>query len=46
MTAALKLLLRVVKRRAERGEGLEQVLSDYPKLTDAEREQLLCLFNE
>lgn len=38
MTTALKLLCRVVRRRVERGEGLETVLADYPKLTEEERE--------
>ena len=37
MTMALKLLCRVVRRRVERGELLEAVLMDYPKLTDEER---------
>ena len=38
MTLKLKLLLRVVKRRVESGEALETVLTDYPKLSEAERE--------
>lgn len=37
MTLALKLLLRVVKRRVAADETLETVLEDYPKLTEAER---------
>lgn len=38
MTMALKLLCRVVRRRLERGEALEAVLRDYPRLTETERE--------
>ena len=38
MTMALKLLCRVVRRRVDRGEELEVVLQDYPKLTEEERE--------
>ena len=40
MTMALSLLCRVVKRRTARGEALEAVLADYPKLTDEEKEQV------
>lgn len=38
MTAALKLLCRVVRRRVEKGEELEAVLRDYPRLSAEERE--------
>lgn len=38
MTLALKLLIRVVKRRAAAGEALETILADYPKLTEAEKD--------
>lgn len=37
MTAALHLLCRVVRRRVARGEELEAVLADYPKLTEEEK---------
>ncbi len=40
MTMALSLLCRVVRRRVERGEDLEAVLADYPKLTEAEKAQV------
>ena len=40
MTIALNLLCRVVRRRLARGEELEAVLADYPKLTEAERESV------
>lgn len=38
MTMALSLLCRVIRRRIEKGENLEAVLRDYPKLTEEERE--------
>lgn len=38
MDMALNLLCRVVRQRVEKGEDLEAVLRDYPKLTDGERE--------
>lgn len=37
MTAALKLLCRVVRRRVSGGEELEEILQDYPRLTEAEQ---------
>lgn len=40
MTLAMRLLLRVVQRRVGAGETLEAVLADYPKLTQAEREEI------
>ena len=42
MTLALSLLCRVIWRRLARGEDLEAVLADYPKLTEAERTELLA----
>lgn len=42
MTLALSLLCRVIRRRLARGEDLEAVLADYPKLTEAERTELLA----
>ena len=38
MSVALRLLCRVIQRRVDRGEGLEAVLADYPRLTEKERE--------
>lgn len=46
MTTALKLLCRVVRRRVARGESLEAILVDYPKLTEAEREAVLASVGE
>lgn len=37
MTMELRLLCRVVRRRVEKGEMLEAVLRDYPRLTEEER---------
>lgn len=36
MSSALKILIRVVKRRVTSGEKLQEVLKDYPKLTTEE----------
>lgn len=41
MTLKLKLLVRVVRRRVGGGEELEAVLKEYPKLTEAERTEVL-----
>ena len=38
MTMALNLLCRVIWRRMARGEELEKILQDYPRLTGDERE--------
>ena len=38
MTLALTLLCRVIRRRIARGEELETILQDYPRLTGDERE--------
>ncbi len=38
MTMALNLLCRVIRRRLERGGSLEDVLAEYPRLTEPERE--------
>ena len=40
MTIALTLLCRVVRRRLARGEKLEIVLKDYPRLTEEELTKL------
>lgn len=37
MTMALKLLCRVIRNRVNKGENLDSVLEDYPKLTDEEK---------
>ena len=45
MTMALNLLCRVIRRRLERGENLDAILADYPRLTEEERETVLILFS-
>ena len=42
MTLALKLLCRVVSRRVKNGEALDDVLADYPKLTEEEKKQVMA----
>lgn len=37
MTMALSLLCRVIRRRVAKGEELEAVLTEYPRLTEEER---------
>lgn len=38
--SAKKIMLRVIRRRMAEGEELEDILAGYPKLTDAEKEEL------
>lgn len=38
MTAAVSMLCRVVQRRICKGESLDTILMDYPRLTDQERD--------
>lgn len=38
--AAKNIMLRVIRRRMVEGEELEDILDGYPKLTDAEKEEL------
>lgn len=38
--AAKNIMLRVIRRRMAEGEELEDILASYPKLTDAEKEEL------
>ena len=37
MTMALNLLCRVIRRRVSKGEELNSILRDYPKLTEVEQ---------
>lgn len=41
MTLKLKLLCRVVRCRVERGEDLSEVLKDYPRLTEKQRDEIV-----
>ena len=45
MTLKLKLLCRVVRRRVERGEDLSEVLKDYPRLTEQQRDEIVEALN-
>lgn len=38
--AAKNIMVRVVKRKLEEGEDLEEIIAGYPKLTDEEKEEL------
>ena len=38
--AAKNIMLRVIRRRMAEGEEFEDILAGYPKLTDAEKEEL------
>lgn len=38
--AARNIMVRVIKRRMEDGETLNDILDSYPKLTKAEKEEL------
>lgn len=40
MSMALKLLCRVIRRRVNKGETLDSVLKDYPRLSEEEQSQV------
>lgn len=41
MSKAVKnIMIRVIKSRMKAGEAIEDILADYPKLTEAEKEEL------
>ena len=40
MTLALNLLCRVLRRRVSKGENLDSVLAEYPKLTEEEQKEV------
>ena len=44
--AAKNIILRVIRRRMAEGEELEDILASYPKLTDAEKEELRAAITE
>nr|DAN06756.1 MAG TPA: Protein of unknown function (DUF433) [Caudoviricetes sp.] len=44
--AAKNIMLRVIRRRMAEGEELEDILASYPKLTDAEKEELRAAITE
>lgn len=41
MSTAVALVCRVARRRVERGEKLSEVLKDYPKLTEKQRDEIV-----
>lgn len=41
MSKAIRnIMVRVIKSRMEAGESIEDILMDYPKLTDEEKDEL------
>lgn len=38
--AAKNIMVRVIKRRMTDGENLEDILANYPKLTEEEKQEL------
>lgn len=44
--SAKNIMLRVIRRRMAEGEELEDILTGYPKLTDAEKEELKAAITE
>ena len=41
MSTAVALVCRVVRRRVERGEELNAVLADYPRLTEKPKAEII-----
>ena len=41
MSTAVALVCRVARRRVERGEELNAVLADYPRLTEKQRDEII-----
>ncbi len=39
--AMIKLFVRVIERRLAKGETIEEIFEDYPKLTEDEKEEIL-----
>lgn len=40
MNAKLNIFVRVIKRRMAKGENLDDILNDYPRLSDEEKDQI------
>ena len=40
MSAKIRIMVRVAKRRIAEGEDLETILSGWPKLTDEEKQEI------
>lgn len=45
MSTAVALVCRVARRRVERGEELNDVLADYPRLTEKQRAEIVETLN-
>ena len=45
MSTAVALLCRVARRRVERGEELNAVLADYPRLTEKQKAEIVKTLN-
>ena len=44
--AMLNIYVRTVTRRMESGEGLEDILDSYPKLTDTQKQMIRYALSE
>ena len=44
--AMLKIYIRVIEKRMSEGEKLEDILNDYPKLTEDEKNEIREKINE
>lgn len=44
--AMLKIYIRVIEKRMDEGENLEDILNDYPKLTEVEKDKIREKINE
>ena len=40
--AEMRIITRVIKRRVDAGEDIDDVFLDYPKLTEEEKEQIMA----
>lgn len=41
MSTAVALVCRVARRRVARGEALAEILKDYPRLTEKQRDEII-----
>lgn len=46
MSAKLRVLMRVIQRRADNGEKLEDIFKDYPLLTESEKDTIMVAHRE
>ena len=40
MSAKIRVMVRVARRRMAEGEGIEAILESWPKLTDKEKQEI------